>query len=134
MVFAMARPVSRPGSSNKQFRKRVPAEIQRLAKGKSIVLTLPGGLPGQQDLAVSVTLGGEITFSLRTSDPALVRRRHAAAIDQLEAHFQVLCMEVRSLSHKERVAFSGLVLSAPFVALRGQSRRALAMGSFLRRI
>ncbi|MGO9544101.1 MAG: hypothetical protein ACLPPF_04825 [Rhodomicrobium sp.] len=108
MVFAMARPVSRPGSSNKQFRKRVPAEIQRLAKGKSIVLTLPGGLPGQQDLAVSVTLGGEITFSLRTSDPALVRRRHAAASGQLEKQFQALRDGFRRLNHMESVAFAGL--------------------------
>lgn len=98
MVFAMARPVSRPASSFKQFRKRVPADIQCLAKGQRVVLKLPPDCPGS-----------EVYFSLRTSDPSLVNRRQATAINQLEAHFQVLRTEVRPLSHLERVAFSGLV-------------------------
>src|SRR5215475_9493335 len=90
MIFAMTRPVSRSASSFKQFRKRVPADIQHLAKGQRATLKLPPDCPGQPDLIVSAKIGSEVYFSLRTSEPSLVKRRQAAAIDQLEAHFQTL--------------------------------------------
>jgi hypothetical protein len=108
MIFAMTRPVSRSASSFKQFRKRVPADIQRLAKGQRIVLKLPTDCPSQPELAVSAKIGSEVYFSLRTSDPSLEKRRQAAAINQLEAHFQTLRTGFRWLNHKERVAFGGL--------------------------
>ena len=108
MVFAMARPVSRSASSFKQFRKCVPEDIQRLAKGQRIDLKLPSECPGKPDLIVSAKIGSEVYFSLRTSDPSLVNRRQAAAIDQLEALFKALRDGFRWLSHKERVAFAGL--------------------------
>ncbi|MFT4079688.1 DUF6538 domain-containing protein [Rhodomicrobium sp.] len=106
MVLAMARPTSRPGSTVQQFRKRVPADIQRLAKRQSVVFKLPD--PGKDDLLVSATLGSEVTFSLRTREPALAKLRHAAASVQLEQHFQALRNGPRWLSHKERVALGGL--------------------------
>jgi integrase len=109
MVFAMSRPVSRPNSSFAQFRKRVPADIQRLAKGKQIVFKLPPDFPGKPDLVVSTKLGSELTFSLRTRDPALVKLRHAAASTQLETHFRTLRSGPRPLSKKTRVALSGLL-------------------------
>ncbi len=108
MVFAMPRPISRPGSSIPQFRKRVPEDIQRLAKGQRIELKLPPDCPGQPDLIVSAKIGSEVYFSLRTSDPSLVKQRQAAAIKQLEALFKALKNGSRWLSHKERVAFAGL--------------------------
>ncbi len=109
MVFAMARPVSRPNSSFAQFRKRVPADIQRVAKGRQIVFKLPPDLPGKPDLVVSAKLGSEVTFSLRTRDPALMRLRHATASAQLETHFQALKSGPQPLSKKARVALSGLL-------------------------
>src|SRR5262249_50432945 len=45
-VSPMTRPVSRSTSSFKQFRKRVHAGIQRLAKGQRAVLRLPPDQPG----------------------------------------------------------------------------------------
>ena len=108
MVFAIARPVSRPNSSFAQFRKRVPAGNQRLAKGKQIVIKLPAGYPGGPDLVLSVKLGCEVSFSLRTRDPALVKLCHAAASAQLEPHFRALKAGLRWLNRKERVASPGL--------------------------
>jgi integrase len=58
---------------------------------------------------VAAKIGSEVYFSLRTSDPSSVKRRQAADIDQLEAHFQTLRTGLQPLSHKDRVAFSGLV-------------------------
>jgi hypothetical protein len=112
MVFAMSRPVSRPNSSFAQFRKRVPADIQRVVIGKKVVFKLPPELPGTPGLVVSAKLGSEVTFSLRTRDPALVKLRHAAASAQLEAHFQALRSGPQPLSKKTRVALSGLLYKA----------------------
>ncbi|WKW50727.1 DUF6538 domain-containing protein [Rhodomicrobium lacus] len=71
-----------------------------------MVFKLPD--PGKDDLLVSATLGSEVTFSLRTREPALAKLRHAAASVQLEQHFQALRNGPRWLSHKERVALGGL--------------------------
>jgi hypothetical protein len=101
-ILVLLRPVSHPNSSIKQFRKRVPADIQRLAKGKRVVFKLPSGDPSRPDLTVAAKIGGEVTFSLRTSDPSLMNRRQAAAIDQLEVHFQTLREGVRSMSRSIR--------------------------------
>jgi integrase len=109
MVFAMPRPVSRQNSSFAQFRKRVPADIQRIAKGRQIVFKLPPDLPGGPTLVVPARIGSEITFSLRTRDPALATLRQAAALTQVEAQFRALRSGPQPLSKKSRVALSGLL-------------------------
>jgi integrase len=92
-----------------QFRRRVPADIKRIANGQNVVFTLPPDTPGKPDLVVSAKLGSaEVTFSLRSRDPALVRLRHAAAYTQLEQHFQAIRTGPQWLDHKQRVAFGGL--------------------------
>ena len=104
MVLAMARPTSRPNSAFLQFRKRVPADVLKKARGQQIVFNLPPDLPGKPDLVVSAKLGSEVTFSLRTRNFSL-----AAASVQLEKQFQALRGNPQWLDNKQRVAFGGLV-------------------------
>jgi hypothetical protein len=63
MAFAMPRPVSRPNSTFQQFRKRVPAGIQRLARGKHAVFKQSSACSGNPELFVPAKSGSEITFS-----------------------------------------------------------------------
>jgi integrase len=109
MVLAMARPTSRPNSAFLHFRKRIPADILKKARGQQIVFNLPPDLPGKPDLVVSAKLGSEVTFSLRTRDSSLAKLRLAAASVQLEKQFQALRTGPQWLDNKQRVAFGGLV-------------------------
>jgi hypothetical protein len=95
-----------------QFRKRVPADILKTAKGQEIVFKLPPDVSGNSDLVVSAKLGSEVTFSLRTRDPALVKLRHAVASAHLEAYFQALRKGPQSLSKKTRTTIAGLLYKA----------------------
>ncbi len=138
MVLAMARPTSPPYSVFLQFRKRVPADILKRARGQRIAFKLPPGPPGQPDLVVSANLGSEVTFSLRTRDPSLAKLRHASASVQLEAHCQALRTGPKSLPKKQRVAIAGLLYKAFAVHLEddpvilscgGMSKRSTNMRS-----
>ena len=115
MVLLMARPTSRSSSSFLQFRKRVPTDLLAVARGQSLVITLPAEVPGEPDLTVPVKVGREVTFSLRTKSPALAKQRNAIAVAQLERHFEALRKGPVPLSHKRIVALSG-VLYREFVA------------------
>ena len=92
-------PTVRPNSTFLSFRKRVPTDIQRVAKGWLVVVMLPS-LSGEPDLVVSAKIGSEVTFSLRTRDPTLLKLCLAAAPAQIEEHFQAVRTGPRSLSTK----------------------------------
>ncbi len=87
MVLCMNRPMKRSGSSVQQFRKRLPADIVKLAKGKRATVLLPPETIGGAALVVSFTIGADVRFSLQTRDPSLAKRRNAAVSEQLEELF-----------------------------------------------
>jgi integrase len=109
MVLAMARPATRQNSSLAQFRKRVPADILEVARGQRLLFRLPAEKPADPDIEVPATIGAEVTFSLRTRSPALVKQRHAAALEQLEKQFQAIRTGPQQLTHRQIVALSGEV-------------------------
>lgn len=82
MVLCMARPVRRCGSSRHQFRKRVPADVLRKARGQRIVFRFPNDA-GREDV-VSAAIGNEVTFSLRTADHRIAKERQAIALAQFD--------------------------------------------------
>jgi hypothetical protein len=110
MVLSMNRPMKRPGSSHHQFRKRIPGDIVKLAKGKRATILLPSGMPDGEAIAVSFTIGADVRFSLQTSDAALARRRNAAVTEQLEelfARYRAGPAADQPLTNKQIVALAG---------------------------
>lgn len=103
----MARPSTRPGSNQIQFRCRVPAALVSQVRGQLVLVDLPSisGPP----VTVSATAGVDIKFSLRTSDPSLAKLRHAAANTQVERYFNAWRSGPVAVTHKELVALSGEV-------------------------
>ena len=95
MVFRMARPVTRNGTANAAFRRRIPADI------KHILSRLPS--------RYRPTGWGkdEIVISLRTADPKAIPAAHAKVTAEVERHFAGLRAGVRPLSHKDAVALAG---------------------------
>jgi hypothetical protein len=77
MVLRMTRLTRRTDSSFLQYRKRVPADIQKAAYGRRASIQLPSDVPGRPAVVVHITLKKEVGFSLRTRDPATERtHRH----------------------------------------------------------
>lgn len=111
MVLCMARPTRRSGSGNHQLRKRVPADVLAKARGQRVRLRLPVAGEGEPIL-VSVTIGAEISLSLRTADKGLAKQRHAAVLAQLDEHFDRLRAGPKPLSQKEQVAIAGILYRA----------------------
>jgi hypothetical protein len=111
MVLCMARPTRRKGSVNCQFRKRVPADILAKAQGRRVTFRLPSS-DGNGPIIVSVTIGREISFSLRTSDAGCAKERQAAALLQFERWCDNFRTGPKSLTHKEQVALAGVLYSA----------------------
>jgi integrase len=109
MVLLMARPVRRSDTSFIHFRKRVPADIQRLAKGKTFVFIIPTSDADEGDIVATVTLGTEVKFSLRTRDPAIAKFRAALAAAQFERHCEVLRKGPQPLTNKQILALSGVL-------------------------
>lgn len=109
MVLLMARPTKRSGSSKDQFRKRVPADVLDVARGERIVFSLPKMHTGDGRILVSAKIGAEVLFSLRTEEPSLVKLRHSAAAEQFERACAAYREGPRGLTHKQRVAFSGVL-------------------------
>jgi len=108
MVLHMTRPTRRPNSSHLQFRKRVPADIQKAAYGRLVSVTFPAEGPGGPAIVVQATLREHIKFSLRTRDPATAKARTGIASAQLERLYSAIRNGPRSLDHKEIVALAGL--------------------------
>ena len=69
----MTRPTRRPDSSHLQFRKRVPADIQKAAYGRCASVRFPSERPGDPPIVVQAKLQREVKFSLQTRDPAIAK-------------------------------------------------------------
>ena len=109
MVLIMARPTKRPNSSFHQFRKRVPADVLERARGQRVIFTFPSEEIGGPDITTSVTLGGEVKFSLRAREASLVKSRMGLATAQLERHFERVRNGPRPLTHKQILALAGIL-------------------------
>jgi integrase len=109
MVLFMARPTKRSGSSKHQFRRRVPADVLRIARGKSIAFSLPKSHTGDERILVRVKVGTEVLLSLRTEEPSLVKLRHSAAAEQFERALAAYREGPRSLTHKQCHALAGIL-------------------------
>lgn len=105
-VLHMARPRNRRGTTNFQFRKRIPTDVLRKTKGQRIAFRLPGGR-AEDDLVVWATVGPEITFSLRTINASLAKERHAAALAQCQQWCDNIRNGPRPLSQKQITALAG---------------------------
>lgn len=69
-MLRMARPTRRNSSSFHQFRKRVPADLRGRVTGTKLVVEFPAS-GADPAVVVNATVGlNEVTFSLRTRDPA----------------------------------------------------------------
>ncbi|RYE10795.1 MAG: hypothetical protein EOP22_02645 [Hyphomicrobiales bacterium] len=103
MVFRMARPTRRQGSTFSQFKQRIPRDIRAMAVGKTFVA--PVG-----DTLTSVKIGPStevLQFSLRTRDPDQAKARQAVVLSHWASFLEALRHGPRRLTQKEVVALSG---------------------------
>jgi integrase len=107
MVLHMTRPTRRPDSSHLQFRKRVPADIQKAAYGKSAAVSFPAGSTGEPATVIRTTLREQVKFSLQTRDPATAKERNGLATAQLERFYDALRKGPLRLTQKQVVALAG---------------------------
>lgn len=113
MTFRMPRPMSRRDSRFRQFQQRVPRDLLERAPGHRILVRLPAAVFGHPDIAVTATVGAtSLRFSLRTADPSLLKRRQAAALEQVEKLWSALRTGPTTLSRRQRAAFAGLIYAA----------------------
>jgi integrase len=84
MVLFMTRPTKRSGSSKSQFKKRVPSDVLKFARGKQIFFSLPKAHTGDEHILVAAKVGSHIEFSLRTSEASLAKLRLSKAAEQFE--------------------------------------------------
>src|SRR6185437_6903741 len=104
----MPRPIRRQSTSYHWFRKRVPTDIVRSARGDTVLVTFPSS--GEDpEVTVSAKLGAEINFSLRTRNPRTAKARTGIATAHLEQLFERLRAGPTPLSQKQCVALSGEV-------------------------
>ena len=109
MVLAMSRPLRRTDTSFLHFRKRIPADILRLAKGKTFTFVIPCDDPNEPEIVATVRLNAEMKFSLRTREPAIAKLRAGLATAQFERYCNGLRNGPRPLTHKEIIALSGII-------------------------
>ena len=105
----MTRPTRRPETSFLWYRKRVPGDVQALAKGQCAALTFPSEHANGRPLIVRAKLGTEIKFSLQTRDPVIARERTCLATAHLERLYEALRTGPQRLSKMQIVALAGLV-------------------------
>jgi hypothetical protein len=111
MALRMTRPTTRPDSSFRIFRKRVPEDIQKLARGKGLSLTLPA-IGKHEAITVSLKVGTEVKLSLRTRDPDVAKARSGAVEHQLQQEWAALRSGPIRLNKKQTVALAGWQASA----------------------
>jgi hypothetical protein len=113
MVLRMARPTRRKESSLLQFRRRIPADVQQAAVGRRVAFTFPGHTPADPPIIVHAALGRtQVRFSLRTRDPAVAKQRQGLATAQFEKLCEAIRNGPRPLTHRQRVALSGVLYRA----------------------
>jgi integrase len=94
----------RSGSRNRYYVRRIPADVRRAVAGLALAIPV-----GEQTQSVTVSERAQsVRLSLRTSDPAEVKRRQAAVDAYLEnvwtAHRE---QQPVSLTHPQAVALAG---------------------------
>jgi integrase len=109
MVLFMARPTTRFGSTNGQFKKRVPSDVLAVARGTEIIFSLPKAQAGEERIPVRAKVGTHVEFSLRTSDASLVTLRHAAALEQFERACAAYREGPRALTNKQRISLARIL-------------------------
>jgi hypothetical protein len=109
MVLLMARFIRRSDTSFIHFRKRVPADIQRLAAGKTFTFVIPTHDADDPEIAATVTVGAEAKFSLRTRDPAIAKYRNGIAAAQFERFCEGLRKGPQPSTNKQVVALAGVL-------------------------
>lgn len=113
MAFRMPRPMRRRDSRFPQFQQRVPRDLLQEAPGQRVVIRLPAAILGHPDRPVTATVGStSLRFSLRTAEPSLLKRRQAAALEQVEGLWSALRSGPVQLSRRQRAAFAGLIYAA----------------------
>ncbi|MCW0980476.1 site-specific integrase [Agrobacterium sp. BT-220-3] len=109
MVIKMPRPSKRKDSANALFRQRVPLDLIEKLKGKTFTTYLPvSSDPADGTAEYKALVSGQIKFSLRTADTRLVRIRHAAASEAVEAFYAAAYRGPQDLTHRETQAILGL--------------------------
>lgn len=109
MVLLMARPTKRSGSDKHQFRKRIPADVLGVARGKRIMFSLPKTHTGDESIRVSAKIGVEVLISLRTEDDALATLRQGRALEQFERAIAAFREGPRALTHKQHIELAGII-------------------------
>lgn len=112
MVIKMPRPSKRKDSANAVFRQRVPLNLIDKLKGKTFTAYLPNSAdPSDGTSEYKALVSGQIKFSLRTADTRLIRIRHAAASEAVEAFYATAYRGPRDLTHRETQEILGLFYS-----------------------
>src|SRR5450631_223098 len=98
MLYRLARPMRRSGTSMSYFQQRIPFDVK--ARASAVRLDIPVG-----DETVSITIAPRadaLRFSLRTRDPAETKIRHAIAAAYIERVWQALRRDrPMKLTHRE---------------------------------
>jgi len=109
MVLFMTRPTKRSGSSRSQFKKRVPSDVLKVARGKQIYFSLPKAHTSDEHILVPAKVGTHIEFSLRTSEVSLAKLRLSKAAEQFERFCAAYREGPRGLTLKQCHALAGVV-------------------------
>lgn len=107
MGLAKTYVATRKGSAKLQFRMRVPAAATSL-RGQSRLILIDDAPP----LAINATFSNVVTFSLRTKNEDVAKRRDMAARRQLESIFTAASSPPAKVSFRQLVAMSGQVYRA----------------------
>ena len=111
MVFQMARPQSRSGTSNAQFVKRVPADLVR--RGVAVGVVCAVEFPSSRTSPahnVNIRMTAKLVkFSLGTADLATVATRQALAIAHVTGLFAALRAGTTALTWEQTRGLAGEV-------------------------
>ncbi|MDI4664268.1 hypothetical protein K9U40_07970 [Xanthobacter autotrophicus] len=104
MLFRLVRPVRRKGARNHQFVRRIPTDVRDRAVGTTLHV-----LVGSQTIALTISeKAASVRVSLRTDDPAEVKRRTAEIDAYLDTVWKALRVSAPvSLTHKQATALAG---------------------------
>ncbi|MGY6705660.1 hypothetical protein [Roseinatronobacter sp.] len=98
MVFVMPKPFKI--GNVYYFRLHVPRDVAQAARGKSIFITV-----GERKYRIKI--GAIAKVSLRTSDAAEAKARHALALADAERFWSALRQGPKKLTHKQSLALAG---------------------------
>lgn len=99
----MASPWKDPRTGMLYLRVRVPPDLQSIAVGRKVSLSVAGG---NHIVTIGKTL---VKLSLRTRDPIEAKARFIVALAALQDFWGVLRRGPERLTHKQRIALAGAV-------------------------